>query len=359
MISVIIPVYNTEKYLERCLDSVVKQQFKDIEIICVDDGSTDSSLSILRNYANKNSKIKIIHQENKGLSAARNTGLENSKGEYVLFVDSDDELEINAIDNLYQGILIENVDAVLGRVKLIFEEYTEKKIEYESYFSIKYSGVQKLNDDIINNFYVCAWGILYKREVIDALKLRFPDGLFFEDNFWHWSYFTSIKKINFLNKYIYKYYIRSGSIMSQTFSIQEGRAVHQLYIVEAICDFWKKLKIFDAHKLSAEYLLEKMFFEAIKCCPKYEKSLIAYECCRIIKKFNLDVHNNKILNKIRIGDLDFLYFKETNESDNFNKYILFLRVIKFIDKILPPNSGRRKFIYMICRRIYKFVFRIR
>ena len=99
-ISVVIPVYNVEKYLEQCLDSVIAQSFEDIEVICVNDGSTDSSLEILKRYANNDSRIKIISQKNKGAGAARNVGIENAAGEYVYFMDSDDYLNADAFERL-------------------------------------------------------------------------------------------------------------------------------------------------------------------------------------------------------------------------------------------------------------------
>ena len=97
-ISVIIPVYNVENYLEESLDSIINQTFTDLEIICVNDGSTDNSPSILNNYANKDSRINIINQENKGLSAARNSGLDVATGDYIYFFDSDDILELTALE---------------------------------------------------------------------------------------------------------------------------------------------------------------------------------------------------------------------------------------------------------------------
>ena len=100
-ISVIVPCYNVEKYLEECLDSIVNQTFTDIEIICINDGSTDSTNRILDIYSNNDSRIKIITQTNKGLSASRNIGIENSNGEYILFIDSDDYLELTAFEEIY------------------------------------------------------------------------------------------------------------------------------------------------------------------------------------------------------------------------------------------------------------------
>ena len=100
-ISIIVPVYNTEPYLEQCLDSIINQTLEDIEIICVNDGSTDNSLSVLEEYASKDNRIKIINQENEGPGFARNNGLKSVNGEYVLFVDSDDWIELNTCEALY------------------------------------------------------------------------------------------------------------------------------------------------------------------------------------------------------------------------------------------------------------------
>lgn len=103
-ISVVLPVYNVANYLRKCLDSLVNQTFKDFEVICVNDGSTDLSLGILEGYAVSDSRFKIINQENQGLSGARNTGIEHVQGDYVIFVDSDDWLEENALELLYDHV---------------------------------------------------------------------------------------------------------------------------------------------------------------------------------------------------------------------------------------------------------------
>ena len=103
-ISVVLPVYNVEEYLRQCLDSLANQTFEDFEVICVNDGSGDSSLSILEEYASEDERFKIISQENKGLSGARNTGMDYIKGKYTIFVDSDDWLELNALEKLYNKI---------------------------------------------------------------------------------------------------------------------------------------------------------------------------------------------------------------------------------------------------------------
>ena len=105
MISVIVPIYNTEKYLKRALNSLLKQTYQDLEILLIDDGSTDSSLKICQEYAKKDHRIKVFHQENKGVSVVRNFGLSVAKGEYISFLDSDDYMEPNMLQTLYQNLI--------------------------------------------------------------------------------------------------------------------------------------------------------------------------------------------------------------------------------------------------------------
>ena len=112
-ISIVVPVYNVEKYLSKCLESLISQTLADIEIICINDGSTDKSLEILENYASKDNRVKIINQENQGVSTARNNGLACANGEYVTFVDSDDWLESNSCEELYNKAIQTNSDIVL------------------------------------------------------------------------------------------------------------------------------------------------------------------------------------------------------------------------------------------------------
>ena len=144
-ISVIIPVYNTEKYLKECLKSVINQTFTDMEIICVNDGSTDSSKEVLEKYKKVDKRIKVIElQENRGLSYARNRGFDSSKGRYIYFLDSDDELERNAMEILYNEAEKEKLDVIFFDAKIKYENEKFRK-KFETYISIhigKYDGVK-------------------------------------------------------------------------------------------------------------------------------------------------------------------------------------------------------------------------
>lgn len=177
-VSVIVPVYNVEKYLERCLNSILKQTLTDIEIICVNDGSTDNSGYILEEYQS-NGKIKIINQENAGLSEARNTGLKYAQGEYVSFIDSDDFIDKNFIETLYDTAKKENADIACAG---IIRENDKKKtvlIEYPEYNSATdIKGKFKLVNSPKYNF---VWNKIYRKSSLVENNIKFVSGMIYED----------------------------------------------------------------------------------------------------------------------------------------------------------------------------------
>ena len=197
-VSVIIPVYNTEKYLEECLNSVENQTLKDIEIICVNDGSTDKSLEILNNHANKDSRIKVISQENGGVSHARNTGIENSRGDYIAFIDSDDLIVPHAYETMYYNALRYNVDMVNSR----FSYFSDgESIDVNSFVYDK-SKVKKIDREKSENpFYAFpdsgyVWNKLYKRSAIAENQLKFKEGVTnYEDGLFNFFVFPKVMSI--------------------------------------------------------------------------------------------------------------------------------------------------------------------
>ena len=125
-ISVIVPVYNTQKYLNECLNSLINQTFQDIEIICINDGSTDDSLEVLNEFSKKDNRIKIVTQKNSGLSASRNHGIELSKGEYIYFIDSDDYIELNTLKELYDISIENSCDLIIFKLINFYDDNYEK-----------------------------------------------------------------------------------------------------------------------------------------------------------------------------------------------------------------------------------------
>lgn len=179
-ISVIIPVYNVEKYLRECLDSVVNQTLRDIEIICINDGSTDNSLEILREYEKQDSRIKIIDKKNEGAGAARNLGLKSATGDYVIFFDSDDYMEFTALEKLYQNITDNNADISICKSYEFYDGEENKRvmdyaiknqlIDNKSVFS-----PQEVNKYIFQFCVGWPWDKLYRREFVLKNGLTFQN----------------------------------------------------------------------------------------------------------------------------------------------------------------------------------------
>ena len=180
-VSIIVPVYNVEKYLSKCLDSLINQTLKDIEIICVNDGSGDNSLDILKNFAQKDSRIKIIDKQNEGVAIARNIALEQSTGEYIGFVDSDDYIDLDYFEKLYNTATKNSSDIAVTSIlkhKKYFDKYnvgySEEQVAENIQEKIKLCGDKK-------HFFFYAWNKIYKTDLIKNNKIKFSEGQIYED----------------------------------------------------------------------------------------------------------------------------------------------------------------------------------
>lgn len=202
-ISVIVPVYNTEKYLKTCLNSLINQTFPDVEIICINDGSTDGSAEILKKYP----QIKVITQKNKGLSEARNAGIEIAAGEYISFVDSDDWVDLDFFKKLYKSITKNNADIACATIKRRKNKY---RVKYEE---------EKVYTDLEDKIRVCGlpessyvWNKLYKREVV--INNIFPP-VYYEDMLWTPNVIKEANKIVTVPETTYYYRPNSSSIVKK------------------------------------------------------------------------------------------------------------------------------------------------
>lgn len=220
-ISVIVPVYNTEKYLSRCLDSILAQTLRNIEIIILNDGSTDQSADIINRYKNSDSRIKAFSHENRGLGPTRNRGIEIAKGEYLAFVDSDDYIMSDALENLYNCAISNQADVVVGEVELFYENSKDTRIR-RILDDVKDIQLMKENKEFFyRNYYMTrnfshnACDKLYRRKMVIDHKIVFGDNrrIFAEDNWFQLQVFQALPKICFINKKCYGYRQHSESIM--------------------------------------------------------------------------------------------------------------------------------------------------
>lgn len=210
LISIIIPVYNVEKYLDRCMDSIINQTHKNLEIILVDDGSTDSSGIICDKYLQKDKRIKVIHKENGGLSSARNAGLKKATGDYIGFVDSDDWVSQDFYSYLYNLIIKYNAGIAMCDY-FITDGFGIPEIEKEEIKELN-------NNDLMNLFFrtkgersnSSVWNRLYKKEIIN--DVQFPDGYVNEDVFFSYFVFLKTERAILSNLSKYNYFINNQGI---------------------------------------------------------------------------------------------------------------------------------------------------
>ncbi len=224
LISVIIPVYNVEQQLNTCVESVTSQTYENIEIILVDDGSEDSSGKICDEWKEKDTRIKVLHRKNGGLSAARNTGLDNATGEYIFFLDSDDWIEKETLESLYTAIKKENANvAICGITK-----DTDGKIEeicYKEEVLTSSQAQEKLYDED-GWKYVISCSKLYENTIFNDIK--FPEGKIHEDEFVVHKIFDRCNKIVTIEKPHYHYIIRNNSITKSKLTVKRLDAIDSM-----------------------------------------------------------------------------------------------------------------------------------
>jgi len=251
-ITIIIPVYNVEKYLRQCLDSVVNQTMRDIQIICVNDGSTDGSLAILREYEACDSRVEIIDKPNGGQSSARNAAYPHIKGKYTLFIDSDDWIELDLCEKTYH-----KSEATGASMTVFFYQGEDGQIN-ESYLGITSDDKTTVEEKLPFLDFAMIWDKFWRTDFLLDHKLYFPEGLIFEDSLVHWQAVTLADKISVVPERLYHYRCTPGST-SQT----KGDHV---------------LNIFPIYHKIRDYLLESGYYVAYRNAFSKKKLFHFYEC---------------------------------------------------------------------------------
>ncbi|MBP3820719.1 glycosyltransferase family 2 protein [bacterium] len=217
-ISIIIPAYNVEEFIKQSLDSILNQTFKDFEVLCVEDCSTDNTFEILKEYEKKDNRIKVIkHETNKGVATARNTALDIAKGEYIVCVDPDDWIENDALECIYNAFQSNiNADSVwYNAINFNEIEKTKFMLINENDLNLKSDGYYKVTADNICQFNDYIWNKAYKTSIINELNIRYPDGMIFEDAEFCVKYFTQRPDFYYISKPLYNHRFRKGSIVTE------------------------------------------------------------------------------------------------------------------------------------------------
>ena len=320
-ISVIIPVYNGEKYLAKCLESILKQTLKDIQIICINDGSIDNTLSILNKYALKDKRIEIVSSENKGQGSARNIGLTKVKGEYVFFVDADDWISKNALELLYNKAKTTDNDIIFFQM-INYMNNSNNFVETDLYNHECFIKNFKDENVIFNcndtkNFLfeipVCPVSKLYKKEFLDLNNLKFPEGINFEDNVFFYNAFFKCEKAGFLKEHLYFRRRHDGSV---TQTLDESK-FDIIKATNKVLDMFIELDQYELYKKDLINHTFSMILEWFNKSPLELKDEFYNLIKRDFKGFNelkLDFQDN--LNE----DYSLIY----DISDSNNYYLDFL-----------------------------------
>ena len=297
-VSIIVPVYNVEKYLRQCMDSILNQSLKEIEIICINDGSTDNSLQILEEYAQRDKRIKIINKRNEGLSSARNTGMEYATGEYIGFVDSDDFINEKMYENLYINAKSNKSDIVMCPA-YVFDDKIPELNHKKPYFSLEcldkkfdnkiFDHTQTKN--LIFNVNVTCWNKIYKYQFLNEIGAKFHK-MYFEDNIFFYETYLKAKRISLIRDFLYYYRInRAGSF------IKEGNK--KFFDICNMHDLLKKILI-ETGNLD-EYLKSFLNYKINSSLGRYNQvdERFKPEFFKIIKQ-------NFIKNNLKKSDIDKL-----------------------------------------------------
>ena len=313
-VSIIVPVYNVEKYIEKCLDSLINQTIQDIEIIVVNDGSKDKSAEIVKKYQNKYpEKIIYVEKENGGLSDARNFGLPHAKGEYIAFLDSDDYIELDMYEKMYKLAKKENSDMVECDFYWEYPNKTKKDI----------GQIYTNKKEMLAKARVVAWNKLIKRSVLEEAKVQFPKGYRYEDVEFTYKLIPYLNKVSFVKEPFIHYIQRENSISNS----QNERTKEIFEVLEHVINFYKEKGIYEDFKEELEYtyarlLLCSSLLRMVKIKDKkIRKKLIEQTWNNLNTKFP-NWKKNKILNEEK--SLKNRYMKSMN-SFTYKLYTIILR----------------------------------
>ena len=233
LISVIVPIYKVEKYLNKCVDSLINQTYRNLEIILVDDGSPDNCPIICDDYANKDDRVKVIHKSNGGLSDARNAGMKVATGKYISFIDSDDYISLDFMETMLNTMILKEADIVECDIVKFYDH--SKTIEINDNLNIRtFDAIEGMSSLILEKeFHQYVWNKLYKTEIIR--NMFFNVGKTNEDDFWTYKIFGEARRVSKINKSMYYYFQRNDSIMGKNYNIKrldelEAKLERQKYI---------------------------------------------------------------------------------------------------------------------------------
>lgn len=322
-LSIIIPIYNTEKYLGKCLDSILAQTFGDFEVICIDDGSTDNSSEILTEYAQEDRRVKVIYQKNKRAGVARNNGLAKATGEFISFVDSDDWIEPNTYELAFKNIT-EEIDLLCFGAKIVIDDSSEGKIDtkhlenIKQYQKINFKGKVELNDSHRAGTNVCLWNKIFRTSIIKKHNIRFPEGIEHDDDAFYYKYSLVCKKAYYMQDTLYNYLQRSNSIMDVINNKKDIRIYDRMLAWYDIYLFLESENILQYHLDLIVYLFKLYIFFDYNYCKDEQKSILLEKISEIAIAINLGEYEKKESCIQKLREKDFSVISEILKEFHYN-----------------------------------------
>jgi glycosyltransferase involved in cell wall biosynthesis len=348
-ISVIIPVYNTAPYLLRCLDSVCGQTLRDLEIVCVNDGSTDGSADILKSYMIADQRIKVIdHQQNRGPAAARNTGMRDACGEYLSFLDSDDWIDPDYLQALLEAAEQEHVYIVMNtNIAEELADGSSKQFLPENF--IEHIGKNTTGHisflQNAGNFTYSSCCNIYKRSFIRSINAYFPEGLHYDDNFFHMTVFVHLDTLFLINNPSYHYCRRPDSVCNKACA---GINTYDIiYIYNMIFEYFKQNAFIDCCKLN--------FFELSYYMPLFADKDWGFTR---IKELFIRMSDDIVQRKYLYYENDLAFFEAVITSDTFEDYRkkIIKKDYKAKDMLKDPKITKNCILEILRNNIKKKVY---
>ena len=315
-VSVIVPIYNVEKYLEKCINSLLSQTLEDIQIILVNDGSKDNSGNIAKEYEQNNKdRVIYVEKENGGLSDARNYGLKYATGDFIAFLASDDYIEKNAYEEMYNKAIEENADYV--ECDFIWEFPNKIRVDKQYPYKNK--------KEMLSFVRVVAWNKLIKRQLITDNNLEFPKGLRYEDVEFTYKLIPFINKFTYVDKPFIHYVQREGSIAN----VQNERTAEIFTVLDNVIEFYKNNNIYEKYRDELEYNYARyLLCSSLKrMCKIKDKTIREKLLTESWERLNLNFPNwkeNVILKTVNIGKNK--YMRTVNKST----YKIYSKILEII-----------------------------
>lgn len=297
LISIIVPVYNAERYLKRCLDSIVEQTYNKIEILLINDGSNDNSGEICDCYKESDDRIKVIHTVNQGVSTARNIGIENARGKYICFVDSDDYIEKEYVEALYKKIVKWDAELSICNLRSVIGKTTnEVTVDCEV---INFDNMSAEFFLEINKKYLlyAPFNKMYQSSIIKNEKIRYSKDICYgEDLLFNLTYLMYINRITFVNETKYNYIVDNTGSLSQRY--RKDRYQNGKKLFEALYSFFKNKHFLT--KANEKYLYERLFDDAYNAICE---TCINNEDKIAIKELSIIVHDSEVEKAMKLLEL--------------------------------------------------------